>query len=143
MDVISCENLYAFRMLDYARQRMIKVLKSLDKVILITYGPAGIQTGEYPCEADGAVLYLLLPGTSDHLENLVHDPSVVLIRENWELRGNGEILSQGIGPSHLGLLLNQELKWCKLLQILPDYLQIRTADGWGSVETIEFDAEDE
>lgn len=124
-------------MLNYARQRAMEALRRPDRAVLATSGPAGLQASEYPCEADGLCLYLLIPQTSDHLFNLEHDPVVTMISEWWELKGEACVLPPNPPGLELGLLREPEAEWCRLVRIEPHQIQIRREKGWGYLETIE------
>lgn len=125
-------------MLDYARQRALEVLRIPRRAVLATSGPAGIQAGEFPCEAIDLDLYLLLPKTSDHLFNLEHDATVTLLTDGWELNGQAQIIPPGVADLRLGLLREPGVEWCVLVRVDSCRLQIRRGDGWGNIETIDF-----
>ncbi len=132
-------------MLDYARQRVIDALRVPRSAVLATSGPAGVQAGEFRCEADGLDLYLLLPRTSDHLFNLEQQPGVTLLTAGWELKGEARVLPPG-APCH-DLELLKELgagaawsEWYALVRVAPHQLSIRREAAqprWGNVETID------
>jgi hypothetical protein len=124
-------------MLDYARQRAIEALRLPRRVVLATSGPAGVQAGEFPCEAIGLNLYLLVPQTSDQLFNLERDPKVTLLAAGWELKGEARITSPDATVLGLGLLREAGAQWCVLVRVHPCQLQIRRQDGWGYLETID------
>ncbi len=124
-------------MLDYARQRASEALKIPRSAVLATSGPAGIQAGEFPCEAIDLDLYLLVPKTSDHLFNLEHDSTVTLLAAGWELKGKAHIVLPGTSDLKLDLLLKPGAEWCVLLHVDPCRLQIRREAGWGNLETID------
>jgi hypothetical protein len=124
-------------MLDYAHQRAIEALKLPRRVVLATSGPAGVQAGEFPCEAIGLNLYLLVPQTSDHLFNLEQEPNVTLLAAGWELKGKARITSPNAAVLELGLLREAGAQWCVLVRVHPCQLQIRRQDGWGYLETID------
>jgi hypothetical protein len=124
-------------MLDYARQRVSEVLRIPCRVVLATSGPAGIQAGEFPCEAIDLDLYLLVPKTSDHLFNLEHDSTVTLLTAEWELKGQAQIIPPGVSDLRLGILREPGADWCVLVRIDPWRLQIRREEGWGNLETID------
>lgn len=124
-------------MLDYARQRASEALRLPLSAVLATSGPAGIQAGEFPCEAIDLDLYLLVPKTSDHLFNLEHDSSVTLLTDVWELKGQAQILSPGVSDLRLDLLRKPGAEMCVLVRVDPYQLQIRREEGWGSIETID------
>jgi hypothetical protein len=124
-------------LLDYARQRAIETLKTARRAVIATSGPAGVQAGEYPCEALGLDLYLLVPQTSDLLFNLEHDPNVILLTGAWELKGTGQVVSPAPPDLELDLLREPGAAWCELVRVAACRLQIRRAEGWGYLETID------
>ena len=127
-------------MLDYARQRAIEALRGHRKAVLATSGPAGVQASEFPCEALGLNLYLLVPQTSDHLFNLEHDSSVTLLTPGWELRGQAQIISPVPPVPELDLLRQPGAQWSVLVRVAPCRLQFRREEGWGNIETIDLGA---
>lgn len=129
-------------MLNYARQRAQDALKIPRKAVLATGGPAGVQVGEYPCEADGLCLYLLVPKTSDHLFNLEQNPAVTVLAPNWELRGEAQIVQPDAAGLELEILGTggQYANWlegCVLVRVEPGQVQIHREAGWGNYETID------
>jgi hypothetical protein len=124
-------------MLDYARKRAIEVLGIPRKVVLATSGPAGLQAGEFPCEAAGLDLFLLVPNTSDHLFNLEHDSTVTLITTGWELNGEAQVVSPETLDLEPELLREPGAEWCRLVRVCPYRIQIRREQGWGYLETLE------
>jgi hypothetical protein len=124
-------------MLDYARQRAIDVLKIPRKAILATGGPAGIQAGEFPCEAIGLDLYLLLPNTSDHIFNIENDHSATLVSSVWEVSGEAELIELPNPALELDFLKGTEAEWWSLVRVHPRKIHIRSKGGWGYCETIE------
>jgi hypothetical protein len=130
---------YAGVMLDYARQRVREALGAVHSVVLATDGPAGLQIGEFPCEAVDLALYLLIPQTSDHLFNLNHHPAVTVLTANWELKGSAQVILLETIDFELSLLRDMNARWCALVRIEPQILQIRRKEGWGHLETIEIE----
>jgi len=124
-------------MLDYAHQRALDLLRNPGNVVLATTGPAGIQASEFPCEAIGLDLYILVPKTSDHIFNLEHCRSVTLLTSNWELKGEAELISLPASYFELILLKEPEAEWCSLVRVHPSQIHIRREKGWGYCETIE------
>jgi hypothetical protein len=124
-------------MLDYVRQRASEALSIPRSVVLATSGPAGIQAGEFPCEAIDLKLYLLVPKTSDHLFNLEHDSTVTLLTAGWVLKGQAQMIPPGISDLRLDLLHEPGAVWCVLVRIDPCQMQIRREGGWGNIETID------
>lgn len=122
-------------MLDYAHQRLRAALKSAQRAVLATAGPAGIQASEVACQAVDLALYLLVPETSDHLFNLENDPRVTLLAPGWELKGEAQV----VAAEDLALLREPEAEWCVLVRVEPCQLQIRREGGWGNIETIDFE----
>ena len=127
-------------MLDYARQRAREALRLPRIVVLATCGPAGLQAGEFPCEAISLELFLLVPKTSDHLFNLEHDSGVTLLTADWEMKGNAQIVPSEPNNLKLNLLQNPNAKWCVLVKVSPCMLQIRNKKGWGNLETIDLNS---
>jgi hypothetical protein len=124
-------------MLDYARQRAIEILKIPRMAVLATSGPAGVQAGEFPCEAIGLELYLLVPQTSDHLFNLKDAAAVTLLTAAWELKGEAQVIPPTAPLPDLGLLREPAAQWCVLVRVHSAQIQIRRAEGWGNLETID------
>ena len=124
-------------MLDYARQRASEALGSPRTVVLITSGPAGVQVSEFPCETIDLELYLLVPQTSDHLFNLEHESTVILLTVQCEIKGTARILSRSTVDRELDLLREWEAVWCALVQVEISQVQIRSERGWGNRETID------
>ena len=124
-------------MIDYARERAIKILKTSHSAVLATTGPAGVQASEFPCEAVGLDVYLLLPRTSDHLFNLEQDRRVALHTDHWELRGKCRVLSQEGELPHISLLPKKGAEWYVLVKIIPSQIHVLRSEGWGPAETID------
>ena len=124
-------------MLDYARQRAIQALNMPQTVVLATSGPAGVQAGEFPCEAQGLVIFLLLPRTYDLLFNLEHNGSAILLTSGWELTGEAQIVPASAAGLELSLLQEPGTEWCMLLRVDPVRIHIHRAGGWGNIETID------
>ncbi len=125
-------------MLDYARQRASEVLKIPRSAILATSGPAGIQAGEFPCEAIDLDLYLLLPRTSDLIFNLEHDRSVTVLTTEWEVKGEAELFDLPTSDLDARFLTEPGADWCRIVRVHPHELHIRREKGWGYCESIEF-----
>ena len=123
-------------MLDYARQHAIEALSLARRVVLVTSGLAGVQAGEFPCEAKDLALYLLLPATSDHLFNLEHNATATLLSAGWELNGKAS-MAAGAPGIDLDLLKEPGAQWCVLVRIDPVRIQIKREGGWGNIETID------
>ena len=127
-------------MLDHLRQRVARILASTDMATLSTSGPAGIQARIFPCEARELRLYLLVPGTSDHLLNLEQNPAAVISTPDWQLRGSGKALTQQSRPMGLELPNAPQATGCVLVEFQPMQLQIYRKNGWGFSETIDIDS---
>jgi hypothetical protein len=124
-------------MISYARERAMEVLKTACSAILATSGPAGVQVGEFPCEAVELELYLLLPRTSDHLFNLQRDDRVALHSNHWEVTGTGRALTLNEKRPAVSLLTETETAWHVLVNIKPSQIQVLRREGWGPAETID------
>ncbi len=124
-------------MLDYARQRAEQALRAARSAVLATTGPAGIQIDEVECQAAGVILYLLVPGTSDHLFNLEHNSAVRLLAAGWQAKGQAEIVPNDEQARALELLQRVGARWCVLVRVDPAQIQLRRPDGWGTLETLD------
>jgi len=126
-------------MIDHLKRRVARILASNQTATLSTSGPAGLQARQFPCEADGLSLYLLLPGTSDHLLNLEKDPNSMISTSAWQLRGRAQVLPLMAAPDSLLLPHLPAAVGCVLVKIQPAQLQIYRQNGWGFQETIDID----
>jgi hypothetical protein len=126
-------------MLDYARHRARELLQAAHSAVLATSGSAGVQAGEFPCETAGLIVYMLLPGTSDHLFNLESNPAAALLTAGWEMKGTARVIPVDELPFGLSLAGGPGAAWCVILEVMPLQLQVRGNAGWGFIETIEFD----
>ena len=124
-------------MMNYARERAEEILKTARTAVLATTGPAGVQVGEFPCEAFELELYLLIPKTSDHLFNLEQDDRVALHTEQWELTGKGQVFSPGEKMPEISLLPKFKVGWYVFVKVIPGQIQVLRTDGWGPAETID------
>ena len=124
-------------MLDYARQRASAALDDPRTVVLITSGPAGVQTGEFRCEVFDLSLYLLIPQTSDHLFNLEHESTVTLLTTTCELKGQARPVSRAASDLNVSLCHEPDAEWCALVRVEICQVQIRGEDGWRNRETID------
>ena len=129
-------------MLNYLRRRAANILAAAETVTLSTSGPAGLQARSFPCQAHGILLYLLLPGTSDHLLNLEQNENVVVSTSGWQLRGWGRVLPLAAGPADLMLSRDSAAIGCVILEIHPSRLQIHRLKGWGFSETLDIEDSD-
>ena len=96
-----------------------------------------MQASEFPCEAIGPILYLLVPQTSDHLFNLEQDSRVTLLTAVWEMKGEAQVLPPIAAGLDLDLLRDPGAGWCVLVRVDPCQLQIRREAGWGNIETLD------
>lgn len=127
-------------MLNYARERAIAALRIPRRAVLATSGPAGLQAGEFPCEAVELNLYLLVPKTSDHLFNLEHDSRVTLLAAGWELKGEAEVISPKALDLELALFREPDAEWCELVRVDPCQMQVRREENWGNLETFDLES---
>jgi hypothetical protein len=128
-------------MLNYARHRAIEMLKITRRAVLVSNGPSGLQAGYYRCEALGLELYLLVPGTSDHLPNLEQETNVTLLSSAWELKGEAKVLSPDCDHPDLELTGDPLAKWCRLVRVKPVRMQVYRGEGWGNLETLDLNSE--
>ncbi len=124
-------------MFDYAHQRALEALGTPNSAVLVTNGPAGVQVGEFPCDAPGLSLYLLVPQTSDHLFNLEYESTVTLLIARCEVTGRAQIISRGAVAPACALLQNPAADWGVFLQVKISQVQIRSDEGWGNRETFD------
>jgi hypothetical protein len=124
-------------MLDYARQRASAAVGNPRTAVLITSGPAGVQTGEFRCAVSDLRLYLLVPQTSDHLFNLEHEAAVTALTATCELKGQAQIISCAVPDLHLNLCQEPDAEWCALVCMNISRVQLRCEAGWRNRETID------
>jgi hypothetical protein len=124
-------------MFDYARQRASAAVGNPRTAVLITSGPAGVQTGEFRCAVSDLTLYLLMPQTSDHLFNLEHQATVTALTATCELKGQSQIISCAVPDLHLTLCQEPDAEWCALVRVEISRVQIRSEDGWRNCETLD------
>jgi hypothetical protein len=124
-------------MFDYAHQRALEALGAPRTAVLVTNGPAGVQVDEFPCDALGLSLYLLVPQTSDHLFNLEYESIVTLLIARCELKGRAQIISRGAVNPDCALLRNPAADWGAFLRVEISQVQIRSEEGWGNRETLD------
>jgi hypothetical protein len=122
-------------MLDHLKKRLVDTLAATCSATLATTGPADLQANVFPCEADGDILFALVPRTSDHLLNIENNPAVVVSTEGWQLRGAAEILATC--PPDLALGKREDAPWCSVVRIAPERLHIVPVDGVSYYETID------
>lgn len=125
-------------MLDHLQQHVIELLAPIQVATLSTCGPAGIQAEILPCEALGMSVYLLVPGTSEHLYNLEGQSSLVVTTNEWQLNGAGRVLMPSEAPDGLTLLKPAQSCGCLVIEVKPIRLQVGSAGGRGFSETIDF-----
>lgn len=124
-------------MLDYARQRATAAVGNPRTVVLITSGPAGVQTGEFRCEVSDLRLYLLIPQTSDHLFNLEHESTVTALTVTCELKGQAQIISCVALDLKVDLRHEPDAAWCALVRVEISRVQLRSKGGWRRRGTID------
>ncbi len=127
-------------MLDYARQRAIEALHIPRRAVLATNGPAGLQVNEFPCEAVGLNLFLLVPKTSDHLFNLEHGSTVTLLTAEWELRGEAQVVPPNGLDRQLALWREMGAEWFALVRVDPYRMQVRKEGRGENLETIDLES---
>jgi hypothetical protein len=73
------------------RRQALEQIQNEPHCTLCTSGPAGVQASAETAmvQTDQTVL-LRLPVTTEHAFNLEENPEVVLVAENWQLRGVGK-----------------------------------------------------
>jgi len=127
-------------MLDHLRQKAIAMVSSVSTVLVSTYGPAGIQAGNFPCEANGLELFVLIPRTSELLFNIENHPEVIVTASEWHLHGVAFIVPGERAADEqviLHLLKVAEGDWSEVVEIRPTRLQIHPGDPTLPRETID------
>ena len=124
-------------MLESLQLRVMEALKAETAVTLSTNGHVGIQAGFFPCEADGLMLYLLVPAASDILFNLESETAVVVTAPRWQLEGNAQINPLTAAPPTLHLARSPQGAGCMLVAIQCHRIHFNWAVGWGYRETID------
>ncbi len=124
-------------MLGYARQRASAVLGNPRTAVLVTSGPAGVQTGEFRCEVLDLSLYVLIPQTSDHLFNLEQESTVTVLTATCEIKGRARPISRAASDPNVGLCHEPNAEWCALVRVEILRVQIRSEAGWRNCETID------
>ena len=120
-------------MLDHLRQKAAQTLASASTVILSSYGPADIQSNRVASVSRDLTLYVFIPYSSNHLLNLEHRPSVVVLGEDWELHGTAQIQCAAEVPAGLPLLALPQATWGRLVAVHPYRLHLHR----GTPETID------
>jgi hypothetical protein len=128
-------------MLLHLRARVAEIMAETHQALLATCGPADIQAGIYPCEAEGVRLYMLVPRASDHHYNLEMSQDVVVTTHRWQARGKARSLAPEATPRSLRLGASEAVEWSVLLEIVPTRLQIAAESGGPYVETIDVTGE--
>ncbi len=127
-------------MLEHLRQKVTAAISSVSTIMVSTYGPAGIQVENCPCQACGLRLYLLVPRTSELLFNIENHPEVIVTAPGWNLHGAAGVIPPELTTASLaGLRLGRlpEREWCEIVEIRPIRLQIHPADPDQARETID------
>jgi hypothetical protein len=96
---------------------------------LATCGAAGPQISLVAYQRHNLQLYLLLPGTSDHLFNLSTQTEVMLLTPMWRLCGYGNVQADGPVPPLPAFQT--------LVLVTPRALHILDAAGEQTIETID------
>lgn len=129
-------------MLEHLRQRIVQTLADTRMITLSTHGPAGLQSGHFECELVDVRLFVLIPHTSDHLFNLETNPEVVVVNNNWNLRGLARQILPEMAPPCLRLMHTPESHWSTLVEIKPRRVNIRGEATTGYGETIDINDDD-
>ena len=126
-------------MLNHLRQRAGDLLAEVTEANLSTSGPAGLQARVFACEAAGLDLYLLVPGTSDHLFNLETETEAVVSTAAWQIHGSAAAMPLAAAPGGLRLPERPDAAGCVLVAVRPRRMQVYRAEGWGYGETIDIE----
>ncbi len=136
-------------MLDHLRQKAAQTIATVNSVVLSSYGPADIQSSRVACTARDLVLYIFIPGNSEHLLNVESHPEVVITTEAWDLHGTARILAANEVPECAQPGLSQfgtEAPFVPstfstrggVVEITPTRLTLHASTGLGNTETIDF-----
>lgn len=109
------------------------------KVILSTYGTAGLQAGYFPCQAAGNLLYILVPETLDLLANLEQWTRVIVTTAAWQVSGQGCLLEAGEISPELALIQSPENRWCRVVKVRISRFEKAHLLGWGFSECIDLE----
>lgn len=126
-------------MLEHLRQRVTQTLANTHQITVSTSGPAGLQSSRVRCEALGLSLFILIPRTSDHLFNLEANPEVVVVNEEWDLRGVARVILPEAAPPGLQVIRAPEAQWNALIEIQPQRVHFLRTPPSGYSETIDID----
>jgi hypothetical protein len=124
-------------MLELLRNRVKNALTAEPAATLSTNGPGGIQAGFFPCQADGLILYVLVPAASDLLYNLESDSDVVVTTPHWQVEGQGEIHLLSQAPATIDLARSPRAPGCVLVAVVCRRIHFNWSEGWGYRETID------
>jgi hypothetical protein len=124
-------------MLEPLRRRVKEAILDETGATLCTTGPAGIQAGFFPCEADGLTLYLLVPASTDLLFNLETNPAIVVTTPRWQLEGVGEVHRLVEAPGSLSLVHSPRAAGCVLVAVRSRRIHLNWVGDWGYQETID------
>jgi hypothetical protein len=114
----------------HLKERVEQQLNQYESVTLATCGGGRLEISKVAYQTLNLSLYLLIPHGSDHLFNLETQPEIVLLSPAWKLNGRGTLLHDHT--------LTTAHPWQTVVQVEPDQLHILGADGYSSVETIDF-----
>jgi hypothetical protein len=133
-----CTNVGVRRtLLIHLRKHISTVFAAVQSATLATYGSAGLLAHRLPCIADGLCLVLLLPQTSDHLVNLATSPAVVVVTDEWLVRGNASIVFDIPYLLMSKFRTTTDKHWSTLLKVRPVRIDIAQKQGWGAAETFD------
>lgn len=63
-----------------------------------------------------------------------------MLTDKWELKGEAQIMSLQAKVPGLKILQQPEVEWSTLVKVSAYKLQIRREEGWGNLETIDFES---
>ncbi len=124
-------------MLEHLRQRVTEKLAGVRVVTLSTGGTAGLLASRLPCKAEGTLLYVLVPRSSDHLFNLETNSEVAALNEVWSLKGRARVLEPDDWPP--GLRARAESMWSAAVEIRPTRFTLVSPITGSPTETIDIE----
>lgn len=94
-----------------------------------------------PCVADGLLIRLMLPRTSDLLLNIEREPQVLVTSSDWQVWGRARVLDSGARAALINGFNLPDPAWFTLIEVVPARVAVSRHEGWGAAETFDVDAE--
>ncbi len=122
-------------MLSQFRKRVYEAFEPCTRLVLATYGPAGLQVSRCPCTASQGSLYVRVLRTSEHLTNLQQEPLAVALTHTWRMRSRTVLVGEG---EAVNVALDRQ-PWEILVCLKPITFEFISPDGMTPSETIDLD----